>query len=173
MKRSDIKQLPEFFDRYIMLVQDLDIVEALEQHAKDFEQPQTKSALIKLADKKYAPGKWTVKEVIRHIIDNERIQAYRALRFARNDKTSLPGYDETLYSQTAETKHRSMEEILEEFSVVRKSTILLYKSFTNTMQQRDGICFNRNISVLSLGFVIAGHQIHHFNVLKERYFALL
>ena len=91
MKRSEVNPMPQFFDRYIKLVEDIDIVEALEKY-NSIETLLDKEHLEKLGSKVYAPGKWTVKQVIQHITDNERVQAYRALRIARNDKTVLTGY---------------------------------------------------------------------------------
>jgi hypothetical protein len=121
----------------------------------------------------YAPGKWTVKQILQHIIDNERIQSYRALRFSRKDETMLPGYDENLLARNADTAHRTIEDLTNELIVVRQSSIQLYKSFSKEMYLNKGICFNKEISVLGLGFVIVGHELHHFNVIRERYYPLL
>ncbi len=163
--------MPQFFDRYINQVEDIDLIEVLEK-CTDFGSKDELDTFQKLGDQRYAPGKWTVKEVIQHVIDNERIQAYRALRFARNDKTILPGYEENLLADNAKTVHRPMDEILEEFRLVRKSNILFFKSLNEEELLRTGITFNTEISVLALGFVLVGHQIHHYNVIKERYWRL-
>lgn len=163
--------MPQFFDRYINLVEDIDITEALQLYAINHLNVE-KDILHELGDKRYAEDKWTVKDILQHIIDNERIQAYRALRFARNDKSILPGYDEKLFATTANTANRTVDNLLEEFKTVRASNIYLFKSFSNEMLLRDGICFNTTISVLGLGFVIVGHQIHHFNIIKEKYYPL-
>lgn len=171
MNRSLINPMPQFFDRYIKLVEDINVVEALEKYRSPFSL-LNEPTLRSLADKRYAPEKWTIKDILQHLVDNERVQSYRAMRFARNDNSSLPGYDENLFADNANAAGRTMDELLEEFSVVRKSTILLYKSFTEEMMMRSGICFNVDISVLALGFQIAGHQIHHFNVIRERYLHL-
>src|SRR5687768_7286417 len=98
MKRSDIHSMPAFFDRYINLVEDIDLINALEKYSS-METLVSKEELEQLGEMKYAPGKWTVKDIIQHVIDNERIQAYRALRFARNDKSTLPGYNENLFAE--------------------------------------------------------------------------
>ena len=171
-KKSQIVQMPQFFDRYINLADDLDIVEALEKY-DTIETLVDQQKLEKLGDQKYAPGKWTVKDIVQHITDNERIQAYRAMRFSRNDKSSLPGYDENLLADNTNASARSLNDLLAEFAAVRRSNILLYRSFSDEMQQRTGICFNTNISVLALGFVLVGHQIHHSNIIRERYYPLL
>ena len=172
MKKSQIEQMPQFFDRYINLAEDLDIVEALEKYST-IETLVDQRKLEELGDQIYAPGKWTVKDIVQHITDNERIQAYRAMRFSRNDKSTLPGYDENLLADNAHASARSLNELLAEFAAVRRSNILLYRSFTDDMQRRTGICFNTCISVLALGFVLVGHQIHHCNIIRERYCPLL
>jgi len=173
MKRSNIEPMPQFFDRYINQVDDEDIIEALEKLLPEKIAKDEITLLDELGDKRYAEGKWTVKDILQHIIDNERIQSYRALRFARDDKNSLPGYDEKLYGLMANASHRTVSDLLKELQAVRESTIDLFKSFNQEMLQRKGICYNVTISVLALGFVIAGHHIHHFKVIKEKYYPLL
>lgn len=173
MKRSDIRHMPQFFDRYILLVDDIDVIDGLEQTASLFETPSVKQVLIALGDQVYAPGKWTAKDILQHLIDNERIMSYRAMRFARNDKTALPGYDEDLFGANTTASQRSIDDLLDEFAVVRRSTIALFKSFNDEMFHREGISFNQHISPLALGFVLIGHPIHHLRVLRERYFPLV
>lgn len=171
MKRSEVNPMPEFFDRYIKLVEDIDVVEALEKHSSLFGNNDLE-VFTKLGDTVYAPGKWTGKEIIQHITDNERVQSYRAMRFSRKDETALPGYDPDLLSNNSTANQRSYEELLEEFKVVRQSSILLFKSFSREMLQRGGVCNSKYNTVLGLGFVISGHQIHHVNILRERYLPL-
>ncbi len=172
MKRSSVNPLPEFFDRYINLVDDITLSEALDKYGSRWLNSE-KEKFSALEDSIYAPGKWTVKDILQHLIDNERIFCYRALRFARNDQTPLPGYDEQLFGQTAHGFKRSVDDLLSEFSAVRQSSLALFKSFSEEMLMRRGICYNKEISVAGIGFVIAGHPIHHLNVLKERYYPLL
>lgn len=173
MKRSDIQHMPQFFDRYILLVDDIDIIDGLEATARLYHTPEIKEKLEALGDQVYAPGKWTAKDIIQHLIDNERIMSYRAMRFARNDKTSLPGYDEELFGANTTANQRTLDELLDEFAVVRQSTIALFKSFSDEMFHRSGVSFNQQISPLALGFVLIGHPIHHLRVLQERYFPLI
>ena len=172
MNKSEIKQMPEFFDRYINLVENIDLMEAFDKYGKTFIKKEV-DQLRALEDKVYAPNKWTVKQLIQHITDTERVFGYRALRFARNDSTELPGYDEDRYAEEDNSQQRTLEEVLEEFYAVRHANVLLYKSFTNEQLKRTGICFNKNISVLAMGFTMCGHLMHHFNVLKTRYYPLL
>ena len=120
-------------------------------------------------DYSYAEGKWTIKDIIQHIIDAERIFAYRALCFARNDKTQLPGYEEDDYANESNGNKRSIMELLTEFSAVRHATLLLFKSFSEEQLLRIGYANNNPMSVRALGFVIIGHQNHHQKVFEERY----
>ncbi len=168
MKKSDINPMPEFFERYINLVKEDDLLVALENAQRAVEQLD-KTKLRKIGSKIYEPGKWTVHDILQHIIDNERIQSFRALWFARGDTHELPGYDENSFAANARTDNRTLDELIDELLTVRKSTILLFKSLEPEALKRVGTCFNRRVPVLGLGFMLAGHQIHHLRVLKERY----
>jgi hypothetical protein len=173
MKKSDLQNLPPFFDRYILLANDEDIVTALENSAALFEDETIKQKLTALGDQVYAEGKWTAKDIVQHIIDTERIMAYRALRISRNDKTPLPGFDEESFAQHTTVATRTLADLLAEFRLVRQSSVALFKNMTNEMLQREGIGSNQPITALALGFVLVGHPVHHLNVLQERYFGLL
>jgi uncharacterized damage-inducible protein DinB len=120
-------------------------------------------------DYRYAEGKWTIKDIIQHLIDAERIFAYRALCFARNDKTALPGFEENDYVDEAHATKRGIQDLLSELAVVRQGTLALFKSFSDEELVRKGIASNNPISVRALGFVIIGHQNHHQRVFEERY----
>ncbi len=164
--------MPQFFDRYINLADNMLILDALEQGAS-FENLIPAKTLEALGDLRYAPNKWTVKDILQHVIDNERIMTYRALRFARTDQTSLPGYDEELFGRNTTALNRTIPDLYDEYAAVRASTIALYKSFDATVLLRSGIAFNQTISVLALGFVLVGHATHHANIIRERYVPLL
>jgi hypothetical protein len=172
MKKSDIHPMPPFFDRYIHLVEDIDIFEAFSQYAPDKIYGDTQK-LSDLGDLVYAPGKWTVKDILQHAIDNERIMSYRALCFSRNDQTTLPGYDEQIYGANTIASQRSIDDLMAEFALVRAATIALFRNMSPTMVQREGIAFQTRISPLALGFVILGHPLHHMHVIRERYYPLL
>ena len=118
---------------------------------------------------RYAEGKWTIKELIQHLIDSERVFAYRALRFARNDGTALPGFEQDDYVTVFDANARDFNELLEEMKLTRKSTILLFKSFSEKELIRIGVASGTNMSVRALGTIISGHLVHHFNIMKERY----
>ncbi len=120
-------------------------------------------------DFRYAEGKWTIKDILQHLIDAERVFAYRALRFARNDKTELPGFEEDDYVLEANANKRSIQDLLTELLIVRQSTLALFKTFSNEQLLRIGIASNNPMSVRALGFVIIGHQNHHQRVFEERY----
>jgi len=164
--------MPVFFDRYINLVDDMDILDALTQFGT-MESMLDRTVFEQLDGLRYAPDKWTIKEILQHIIDNERVQAYRALRFARKDQTVLPGYDEQLFAQHADAERRSIKDLLLDFQTARQATLALFQSFTNEMLLQEGTAFKSNISVLAIGFVLVGHPIHHVNVIKERYLPLI
>lgn len=169
MKKSDIKIMPMYFERYIELIEDIELTDALSKFSPDI---LDKEMLKNIGDKVYAPDKWSVKEIIQHLIDSERVFNYRSLRFARNDKTILPGYEENEFAIQSKANKRSIDDLLNEYKTARKSTIDLFKSFDDTMLQREGNCFSKDISVLALGFVMAGHLLHHSNVIKEKYMNL-
>jgi len=120
-------------------------------------------------DYRYAEGKWTIKDIIQHLIDAERIFAYRALRFSRNDQTALASFDENVYVIEAHANQRSIQDLLTELAVVRQATLSLFKTFSKEELLRSGIASNNPMSVRALGFVIIGHQNHHQRVFEERY----
>lgn len=164
--------MPDFFDRYINRVEDIELLQAFSNYDR-LETLIDQEMLQSLDGKVYAPGKWTVKDIIQHIIDTERIMSYRALRFARNDHTILPGFDEDLFSNNAKASQRPLDELLAEFRITRQSTIALFSSFDDEMLHRTGICFNKTVSVIAIGFILVGHPLHHVNIIRERYLPLL
>lgn len=172
MKKSDLSWPPCYFDTYINKVPDVGITEALAQSLTDLNQLDV-NALRALGDKVYAPGKWTVRDIFQHITDGERVFSYRALRFARNDKTALPGFDENLFAENTGANTRPLEQVLEELKIVRKSTIALFDTFSDEALARTGVMFNSELPVLALGFVTVGHQTHHLGIIRERYLPLL
>lgn len=120
-------------------------------------------------DFRYAEGKWTIKDILQHLIDAERIFSYRALRFARHDLTPLASFDENIYVDVAGADSRSIQDLLTELAVVRQATLSLFKSFSDEDLLCVGIASNNPMSVRALGFVIIGHQNHHQRIFQERY----
>ncbi len=172
MNKNQIIKMPEYFERYINYVPESDIIDALQKYDIEY-LLEEKSTLKQIGHQVYAPGKWTIRDILQHVIDTERIFSYRALRIGRNDKTILPGFDENLFASNAHGASRKLDDLLYEFDVVRKSTIALYQSFSQEDLQREGFIFKSDISVLALGFTIAGHVVHHMNVIRERYYPLI
>ncbi|MEM6320005.1 MAG: DinB family protein [Bacteroidota bacterium] len=118
---------------------------------------------------RYAEDKWTVKEVLMHIMDTERIFAYRALRIARNDTTPLVGFEQNDYVPYYEASNRSVESLLNEYELLRRSTIALFENMSSEMLDRIGTASGGAVSALALGYMVAGHEIHHEQIFKERY----
>ncbi|KAA0988940.1 DinB family protein [Dyadobacter aurulentus] len=172
MKKSSIQPMPPFFDRYINLIEDIDIFEAFKKYAPVQVYAQIEQ-LQALGDLVYAPGKWTVKDILQHVIDNERIMAYRALRFSRGDKTALAGYEEELLAANTMAANRSVADLMTEFELVRAATIPLFKNMSESMLLNVGTANETQITPLALGFVILGHPVHHMRIIRERYFPLL
>jgi DinB superfamily len=121
------------------------------------------------AEFKYAENKWTVKQLLLHLIDCERIFSFRALAIARGEHQNILGYDENVYAENCGAEHRTLASIIDEYLIVRQSSILLFTNFNNNELLKIGLANNANVSVRALGFVILGHQKHHFKVLAEKY----
>jgi len=170
MKVSDIleNEYAGHFGTYIKQAGDGILIEELEISLHEFIRFVQNIPMDKF-DYRYAPGKWTIKDIIQHVMDTERIFAYRALRFSRNDKTALPSFEEDDYANNTNSNSRSIQDLLTEFSALRYSTLLFYKSLSEEQLKRIGIASGNQISVRALGFVMIGHQKHHQKVFEERY----
>lgn len=164
----DFSTLPPAYKTYVDHVQHLNVLEALQSTGD-----QTRALLLTIPEQKgadaYAAGKWTIKEVLCHMMDAERIFAYRALRFARNDSTSLHGFEENDYAPQANAHGRTLNQLVNEMKNLRATSLDLFSSFTPEMMQRKGTANNNLISVINIGYIIAGHEVHHRKVLSERY----
>lgn len=156
------------FATYIKQAGQGKLIEELEISLHDFIRFVQNIPLDKF-DYRYAEGKWTIKDIIQHVMDTERIFVYRALRFSRYDKTVLPSFEENDYADNANSNSRSIQDLLTEFSALRHSTLLFYKSLSEEQLKNIGKASNYEISVRALGFVIIGHQKHHQKVFEERY----
>lgn len=170
MPRPDLSRVPEYFHRYIGHVKENDLAEAISNQTKRFVS-LLESIPVEKRDYKYAEDKWTTKEVLQHIIDTERIFAYRALRIARKDSTPLPGFDENQFANNSNASSRNWDDLIEEFKVVRRSSEILLKSFNNDQMEASGTAGGKSVYVLAIGFMIPGHAAHHENIIKERYLA--
>lgn len=158
----------EYFQRYISIAPDDDLLTALQENTKRFRKLLKKIPRKKI-DFAYADGKWTVREMVQHIIDAERVFAYRALTFARKDKNKLPGFEENEWAAESKAKERKWKDLLNEFDFLRAATLYLFASFDDDQLKGEGVASNNNCNVLGLGFIAAGHVEHHMKILKERY----
>jgi hypothetical protein len=170
MKTADLNmgEYAPYYEPYISAVGDGDLFDQLEISLHDFIRFVQEIPLGK-HDFRYAEGKWTIKDIIQHLIDAERIFSYRALRIARADQTPLPGFNENLYVPAASADRRHLKNLLEEYAAVRHATLLLFKSFSDEDLTRFGTASNVEISVRALGFIIVGHLRHHQRVFNEKY----
>lgn len=171
MKVTDIQpaEYAPYQEAYIKLVNDeWNLTEELEVSLHNFIHFVREIPMDKY-DYRYAEGKWVIKDIIQHVIDSERIFAYRALRIARGDKTPLPGFEENDYAASANAEKRHLQDLLTELSIVRQGNIFMFKSFTQEELARTGTASGYTVSARALGFLLIGHQNHHMNVFKERY----
>lgn len=166
MNRPQAHEYPAWGEQYISLVGD-DVLEILKTQATEF--PDFINNLVEKGDYAYAPGKWTIKELAGHIIDTERILTYRLTCFSRAEQHALPGFDEDDYVAHAHFGDRSLLSLSEEFALLRNSNMYLFNSLTEAELNRSGTASERQISVRALLFVIAGHVIHHTQIVKSRY----
>lgn len=157
-----------FYDTYINRVRHTDLFDALETAHRE-----TLAILEPLDDAtlnyRYAEGKWSIKEIIHHLIDAERNFSMRAMRFSRGDRAVIPAYDVHSFVLNSKANHRTKEDLLEEWDLLRRATILQFKTFEPAMLDLTGPARDIEISVRALGFLVAGHEMHHMGVVKERY----
>jgi hypothetical protein len=162
-------QIPPFYKRYINLVDTGVLLHSLTENGKKMRE-YVGTWSEEMANYRYAPEKWRAREVIMHLNDAERVFAYRAMRFARKDKTILPGFDENAYALEYSFDKRSLDELIHEMTSIREATIALFSSFTDLQLKRKGTASQVSMSVQTIGEIIAGHELHHKNILMERYF---
>ncbi|HLH40423.1 MAG TPA: DinB family protein [Bryobacteraceae bacterium] len=157
-----------YYAKYIGLAPDGDIVSQLKSQIGE-----TIGLLSPLSDAagdfRYAPDKWSLKEVLGHMIDTERIFSFRALSFARGDRNPLPGFEQDDYVRAAGSNERTLKSLVEEFEAVRRSTVLLFGNFSEAAWQRRGIASGNEVTVRALAWIIAGHELHHRRGIAENY----
>ena len=170
MRKSELQNLGDtyFYNTYLNSLEDVNLMDALYE-GKEWFMDYIKELPLEKLGYSYAENKWSVAEVLIHIIDTERIFQYRAFRFSRKDETALPGFDQDAYITESNGLNRNKEDILEEYLAVRNSTITLFKNLGNEQLKRVGIASGIPWSVAALGFVISGHQKHHANILLTKY----
>ncbi len=168
MPKTDLSRVPHFYHNYINLVKEDELMNAFEANTKSFVSFLETIPADKI-NHRYADEKWSIKEVIQHMIDAERVFSYRALRFARKDSTHLPGFNENLFARNSKADQRKWDDLIEEFSAVRKSTEMLFNSFGEEELESEGITNDASIYVRAIGFICVGHCYHHKKIIEERY----
>jgi hypothetical protein len=160
--------VPEFYHNYINQVPEDDLMTAFKNQTAVFIDFINNIPPDKI-DYAYATGKWTIKEMLQHVIDAERVFSYRALRFARKDPTPLPGFDENLFAANAKADRRNWDDLVEEFKTVRNATTWLFGTFDDEQLNAAGVSNNQSNYVLAFGYISIGHSLHHKKVITERY----
>jgi len=164
----DPSEYAPYYGKYITLVGGNDVVAALE------DQPRQTLALLSTlneeqGDYRYAPDKWSIKEMLGHVIDAERVFSYRALRFARNDRTPLASFEQDDYVRSGDFGDRRLADLIEEFVCVRRATVWLFRTLSPEAWMRRGIASDNQVSVRAVAYIVAGHELHHRRVLQEKY----
>jgi len=168
MSKPSLTSYPVYFQKYVEQVPEDDLLSAFQN-----QKPVLSQFLSMITEEKsayaYDTGKWTLKEVLQHMIDTERIFNYRALCFARKESVSLPGFDENTYAANSNANNRKWMDMVDEFLAVRNATEILFKSFSEEALELTGISNNNPATVKSLGFITLGHFYHHKKIMEERY----
>lgn len=160
--------VPEYYKGYVNQIKEGSVVDNLMSSGDAFSEliqtiPEDSGAYA------YQEGKWTIKELVQHVNDAERVFAYRALRFARNDKTELAGFDQDLYTPESRANDRRLNSLLNEFHILRASSIDLFSNLNNECLARTGVASGGEFSVEAIGYIISGHCLHHLTIIKEKY----
>ena len=169
MKRPEPAEYAEFYANYVSKVPGTDALSVLESQRLQMVQLFAGRS-ERDGSFRYAAGKWTVKEVLGHITDTERIFTYRALRIARGDQTPLPGFEQDDFVKNGAFSERTLADLADEFALVRSASLALFRSFPEQAWPRRGVASQKEVTVRALAFITAGHQIHHRIILEERYF---
>ena len=166
--RPEKDEYAPYYDKYVSLVHDGEVVETLERQIEDT------LALLRgvgeeRAGHRYAPGKWSIREVVGHMIDTERIFAYRALAIARGEQQPLPGMDQDEYMAGANFDARTLSDLLDQFEHVRRANVLMLRGLSDEAWVRRGVASGNEVTVRAIAYIIAGHEAHHVQVLRTRY----
>lgn len=168
MQNVDLSRVFEYYHKYINLVIEDDLQTAFKKH-----QTELISFLKEIPKKKwshrYAKDKWSIKEVVQHIIDAERVFTYRALCFARKDQTQLPSFDENIFAANSKADERSKKDLIKELKTVQESSALLFNSFDEEQLEQPGVASGKPTYVKGIAYILLGHALHHKKILEERY----
>ena len=166
--RPEANEYAPYYERYVSLVPDADLVETLERQGAE-----TVALLRGLSEEqgahRYEPGKWSVKQLVGHVCDGERIFSYRALAFARGDSQPLPGMEQDEWMAGVDFDARTLADLADEFEALRRSTVLLFRHLSPEAWARRGTASDNEVSVRALAYILAGHEAHHIRILRERY----
>lgn len=172
MKRSDIKEFPEYYDYYINLNKDIELDEAFDRSLRQIDDLDIEE-LKRIGLRAYAEGKWSVHKIIQHLTDWERIWCYRTLLFARREGTIPGGLDDVIMADNCNADKLSIEQLLAELRAVRLASKAMFESFNREILETNCKFYAYQMSVLAMGFNIIGHQLHHFDIIQERYAPLI
>jgi hypothetical protein len=170
--RPESGEYAPYYERYISLVAGEDILATLDEQLRETSALLTSRAATD-GDLRYAPEKWSVKEVIGHVSDAERIFAYRALRISRNDKTPIEGFEQDDYVLHGGFGSRRLSDVVDEFASVRKATLSLLRSLDEAAWTRRGLANKNEVSVRAIAYIVAGHELHHRTILTDKYFSAI
>lgn len=169
MQKPLVNEYLAFYQPYISQIKEnenlLERLETVQQETQKF----LGSVSSTKEEYRYAEGKWTIRELVQHLMDAERVMAYRALRIARGDQTNMPGFDEDDYVAACDCSQTTLTQLLEEYKVLRTSTLLLFRGFSPTTYQNTGTANGAKVSLRALAAIIIGHEAHHIQVIRERY----
>jgi len=165
--KNDVLAAP-FYQNYISKAPDEDVAKAISTNARNFRK-LLKRIPKKKIDYAYEEGKWTIREMLQHIIDAERVFSYRATSIARKDATPLPSFDENQWAAHSQASSRKWKEMIEEFRSLRSANEILFSAMSEEQLRSIGVASGKEVNVLALGFIIAGHVEHHMEIIKERY----
>ena len=168
MNRPEKNEYAEFYAGYVALVEEPDIIAALRNQTADL-QNLLAGVSAEKENYRYAEGKWSIRELLGHIVDGERVFSYRALRISRGDETPLAGFEENFYVAGSNFSNVKLADTLEEFSLLRRSNVLLFKNLIDEMWRRTGTASDAAVSVSALAYIMVGHVRHHVNILQTRY----
>lgn len=168
MNRPEKSEYAAFYETYVSLVDETEIVAALENQIGEM-QKLFAGVSDERASYAYAEGKWNIRQLFGHVIDGEKVFAYRALRFSRNDQTPLAGFEENFYVSNSNFDDYKIADLLEEFSLLRKANVIFFANLTDEMWSRTGTASENSISVRALAYIMVGHVRHHAKILRERY----
>ena len=172
MKKSDINPLPPNFAKYIDLVDNVELSEAFDESVRQLNEID-EELFERLDCKRYAPGKWTVKDILQHLADSDRIMGYQTLMLAREDESVLSGFNEKLHVEKANADNRTIDALVDDIKIARAATVEMFESFDREMLLTKAINWKYEISVLAMGYTIIGHQKHHLKIIEERYYPLI